>query len=36
MTQGDQGTVVWRNVTAVFVLDGPADEVLDFYEHYGV
>ena len=29
-------TLVWRNVTAVFVLTGPADEVLDFYEHYGV
>jgi hypothetical protein len=30
------GTVVWRNLTAVFVLTGPADSVLDFYEHYGV
>ncbi|HZJ39597.1 MAG TPA: hypothetical protein VFD20_01430, partial [Demequina sp.] len=36
MTQGAEGTVVWRNVTAVFVLTGPAESVLDFYEHYGV
>ena len=36
MTQGTEGTVVWRNVTAVFVLTGPAESVLDFYEHYGV
>ncbi|WP_291382529.1 hypothetical protein [Demequina sp.] len=34
--QGATGTVVWRNVTAVFVLTGPAESVLDFYEHYGV
>ncbi len=33
---GVTGTVVWRNVTAVFVLTGPAESVLDFYEHYGV
>lgn len=35
-TEGDKGTVVWRNATAVFVLTGPADSVLDFYEHFGV
>ena len=35
-TETSTGTVVWRNVTAVFVLTGPADSVLDFYEHYGV
>ena len=34
--QGATGTVVWRNMTAVFVLTGPAESVLDFYEHYGV
>jgi hypothetical protein len=34
--QGVTSTVVWRNVTAVFVLTGPANSVLDFYEHFGV
>jgi hypothetical protein len=35
-TSGSKGTVVWRNGTAVFDLTGPADSVLDFYEHFGV
>ena len=35
-TEGTAGTVVWRNNTAVFVLTGPADKVLDFYARYGV
>ena len=35
-TSGSEGTVVWRNGTAVFVLTGPADGVLAFFEQYGV
>ena len=35
-TSGSEGTVVWRNGTAVFVLTGPADGVLGFFEQYGV
>ena len=35
-TSGSTGTVVWRNGTAVFDLTGPSDEVLAFYEHFGV
>jgi hypothetical protein len=30
------GTLVWRNGTAVFVLTGPAKGLLDFYAHYGI
>lgn len=36
ITRGSDGTVVWRNNTAVFVLTGAADDVLTFYEHFGV
>ncbi|NTV39699.1 MAG: hypothetical protein HGA51_07050, partial [Demequinaceae bacterium] len=35
-TTGSTGTLVWRNGTAVFSLAGPSDEVLDFYEHFGI
>ncbi len=35
-TQGVGGTVVWRNATAVFVLNGKTDSVLGFYEHFGL
>lgn len=34
--KGSTGTVVWRNGTAVFDVKGPADEVLHFYEHFGI
>ena len=30
------GQVAWRNGTAVFVLTGPASELLHFYERFGV
>lgn len=33
---GADGTLVWRNGTAVFVLTGPAKSLLDFFAHYGV
>ncbi len=35
-TSGSNGTVVWRNGTAVFDLTGPAGDVLGFFEHFGV
>ena len=35
-TSGSTGTVVWRNGTAVFDLTGPSDDVLAFYEHFGI
>ncbi len=35
-TEGDAGKVVWRNTTALFVLNGGDESVLDFYEHFGV
>ncbi len=31
-----QGQVAWRNGTAVFVLTGPASDLLHFYERFGV
>ena len=35
-TVGSTGTVVWRNGTAVFDLTGPSDDVIAFYEHFGI
>ncbi len=35
-TKGSTGTVVWRNGTVVFDLTGPSDDVLHFFEHFGI
>lgn len=36
MVDGSTTSVVWRNGTSVFILDGPADEVEQFYAYVGV
>lgn len=36
VVDGATTSVVWRNNTSVFVLDGPADEVEQFYAYVGV
>jgi hypothetical protein len=36
VTSGGSTSVVWSNGTAVFVLDGPADEVEQFYSYFGL
>jgi hypothetical protein len=36
VTSGGETSVVWSNGTSVFVLDGPADEVEQFYAYFGM
>lgn len=33
---GAADTLVWRNETVVFVMQGPADELLEFYSYFGI
>jgi hypothetical protein len=36
VTSGTETSVVWSNGTGVFVLDGPPDEVEQFYAYFGI
>jgi hypothetical protein len=36
VSSGSETSVVWRNGSSVFVLDGPANEVEQFYAYFGI
>ncbi len=36
VTSGADKAVVWSNGTSVFILEGPADEVEQFYAYFGL